>query len=142
MELIFLIKSFFYMTEKSRQKFKYLENKKSFQVRIKTIFHVFESAFSSQNLSHTWECTFNKLTIVWILSLNSWCICYAFMYISHNCYSLLFNHFGHVSLYCGIKLRLRYATLEMQAQFLCLGLSNLLPPFRVLYSYFCQTSPC
>ena len=28
--LIFLIKPFFYMTEKSRQKFKYFENKKSF----------------------------------------------------------------------------------------------------------------
>ena len=28
--LIFLIKPFFYMTEKLRQKFKYLENKKSF----------------------------------------------------------------------------------------------------------------
>ena len=28
--LIFLIKQFFYMTKKSRQKFKYLENEKSF----------------------------------------------------------------------------------------------------------------
>ena len=29
-DLIFLIEPFFYMTEKSRQKFKYLENKESF----------------------------------------------------------------------------------------------------------------
>ena len=30
MNFIFLIKSFWYMTKKSRQKFKYLENKRSF----------------------------------------------------------------------------------------------------------------
>ena len=39
--LIFLIKLIFYLTKKSRQKFKYLENKKSFQGEIKTIFHHF-----------------------------------------------------------------------------------------------------
>ena len=32
--LTFLIKPFFYMTKKSRQKFKYLENEKSFQGQI------------------------------------------------------------------------------------------------------------
>ena len=39
--LIFLIKLFFYMTEKSRQKFKYLENKKRFEGEMKNIFHHF-----------------------------------------------------------------------------------------------------
>ena len=37
--LIVLIKPFYYMTKKSRQKFKYLENEKSFQGEIKSIFH-------------------------------------------------------------------------------------------------------
>ena len=39
--LIFLIKPFWYMTEKSRQKFKYNENEKSFWGEIKSIFHNF-----------------------------------------------------------------------------------------------------
>ena len=39
--LIFQIKPFFYMTKKSRQKFKYLEKEKSFQDEIKRIFHQF-----------------------------------------------------------------------------------------------------
>ena len=39
--IILLIKTFFYMTKKSRQKFKYLENKKRFQGEIKSIFHHF-----------------------------------------------------------------------------------------------------
>ena len=40
-KLIFLINSFIYMTKKSRQKFKYLENRKSFSGEIKSIFHHF-----------------------------------------------------------------------------------------------------
>ena len=39
--LIFLIKQFSYMNKKSRQKFKYLENKKSFYGEIKSTFHIF-----------------------------------------------------------------------------------------------------
>ena len=39
--LIFLMKSFFFMTKKSWQKFKYIENEKSFQREIKSIFHPF-----------------------------------------------------------------------------------------------------
>ena len=39
--LIYLIKPFFYLTEKLRQEFKYLENEKSFQDEIKSIFHYF-----------------------------------------------------------------------------------------------------
>ena len=39
--LIFRIKSFFYMTKKSRQKLKYLQNKKSFQVNMKSIFQYY-----------------------------------------------------------------------------------------------------
>ena len=37
--LIFLIKPFCSMTKKSRQKFKYLENEKSFWCEIKSVFH-------------------------------------------------------------------------------------------------------
>ena len=39
--LIFLIRPFWYMTKKSRQKLKYLENKRSFWGEIKSIFHHF-----------------------------------------------------------------------------------------------------
>ena len=40
-DLVFLIKPFFYMTKTSRQKFKHLENKKSFSDKIESIFHHF-----------------------------------------------------------------------------------------------------
>ena len=40
--LIFLIKPFFYMTRKSRQKFEHLENKKSFQGEIIFNFVIFK----------------------------------------------------------------------------------------------------
>ena len=56
--IIFLIKPVFYLARKSRQKFKYLENKKSFYVEIKSIFHHIKRAFCSQNLSQTLECAF------------------------------------------------------------------------------------
>ena len=36
---VFLIKPFFYMTKKSKQTFKYLEDEKSFYSEIKSIFH-------------------------------------------------------------------------------------------------------
>ena len=39
--LVFLIMPCFYMIKLSRQKFKYLENEKSFQVEIKKFFHHF-----------------------------------------------------------------------------------------------------
>ena len=42
--LIFLIKPFFYMTKKSRQKFKYLVNKKNFWGEIRSIFYIFQLA--------------------------------------------------------------------------------------------------
>ena len=57
--LIFLIKPFCYMTKKSRQKFKYLENKKSFWGEIKSIFHYFQRAFNCQKWSQTWESVFD-----------------------------------------------------------------------------------
>ena len=41
MNLIFLIKPFFYISKKSRQTVKYLENEKSFQGEMKNIFHYF-----------------------------------------------------------------------------------------------------
>ena len=58
-EIIFLIKPFCYMTKKSRQKFKYLENKKSFWGEIKSLFHHFYRALSCQKLYLTWVCIFN-----------------------------------------------------------------------------------
>ena len=54
--LMFLIKPFFYMTEKSRQKLKYLENEKS--CFTKSIFHHFCRTVSYQNFAQTWECAF------------------------------------------------------------------------------------
>ena len=47
--LTFLIKRLFYMTKNSRQKFEYLENKKSLGGEIRSIFHYFHRAFSGQN---------------------------------------------------------------------------------------------
>ena len=46
------------MIKKSRQKFKYLENEKSFYCEIKSIFHFFKKAFRCQKLSQTLECAF------------------------------------------------------------------------------------
>ena len=48
--LIFLIKPFFYMTKKSRQKFKYLENGKSFQDEIKSIFIILKGLSMKQTI--------------------------------------------------------------------------------------------
>ena len=62
--LIFLIKPFCYMTKKSRQKFEYLENEKSFWDEIKSIFHHFQRAFICQKFSQTWECTFSLSTCI------------------------------------------------------------------------------
>ena len=55
---IFLIKLFCCMTEKSREKLKYLENKISFWRRIESIFHHFYRTSSCQILYQTWECLF------------------------------------------------------------------------------------
>ena len=51
--VIFLMKPFFYMTKKSRQKLKYLENKEDLQAEVKSIFHHFQWTFSCQTSSHT-----------------------------------------------------------------------------------------
>ena len=59
--IIFLIKPFLDMTEKSRQKVKNLENEKNFQVEIKSIFHHFYRTSSCQKLSQTWERAFNAI---------------------------------------------------------------------------------
>ena len=49
--LIFLIKPFCYMTKKSRQKVKYLENKKSFLVEIEVAFLIiFKGLLVAENL--------------------------------------------------------------------------------------------
>ena len=39
--LVLLLKPFFYMTKKSGQKFKYLENEKSFSSKTKSVLHHF-----------------------------------------------------------------------------------------------------
>ena len=79
---IFLIKLLCYMTKKSRTKPKYLENKNSFWVEIKSIFHHFQRAFNRQNLPQTWECALKSclklfwknihqfLFLTWIHELN------------------------------------------------------------------------
>ena len=53
-----LIKLFWYMSKKSRQKLKYLENKKNFWGEMKSIFHNFKRVVSCQKLFHNWECVF------------------------------------------------------------------------------------
>ena len=58
---ISLVKLFCYMTKKSRQNFKYLENEKSFWGVIKSIFHHFYRAFNCQKLSQTKECAFKMV---------------------------------------------------------------------------------
>ena len=45
----FLIKPFFYITKKSRQKSKFLKNEKSFSHETKSFFHHFKRAFNCQN---------------------------------------------------------------------------------------------
>ena len=47
--LIFLIKPFSYITIKSRQKFKYLENEKNFYGEIKSIFNLFKRLSDAKN---------------------------------------------------------------------------------------------
>ena len=64
---IFLIKPFYYLTKMLRQKFKYLENKKSFWGEIKSIYYHFWRAFNCQKLSQTWECTFRTGTGSFVL---------------------------------------------------------------------------
>ena len=62
--LIFLIKSFYYTTKKSRQRFEYLENEKGFQGDIKSIFY---QVFSCQKLSK--KCAFNvDVCFTWIIA--------------------------------------------------------------------------
>ena len=53
---------FFYMTEKSRQKFKYLENKKTFSNEIKSIFHHFWKA-NNKIFFSKWESDFKYYNI-------------------------------------------------------------------------------
>ena len=63
--LSFWSSRFCYMTKKSRQKFKYLENRKSFWREMKSIFHHFYRAFSCQKLSQIWECAFKRRKSTW-----------------------------------------------------------------------------
>ena len=47
--LIFLIKPFFYMTKKSRQKLKYLRTKRAFYVKQKSFFIIFKGLSFAKN---------------------------------------------------------------------------------------------
>ena len=58
--LIFLIKPSCYITKKSRQKLKYLENKNSFLGEMKSIFHHIKRGFSCQKMSQTWSVPLRK----------------------------------------------------------------------------------
>ena len=51
------------MTKKSKQKFDYLENEKSFLGEIKSIFYLFYRVFKCQKLSQTLEWAFNYFGI-------------------------------------------------------------------------------
>ena len=80
--LIFLIKLFCCLTEKSRHKFKYLKNEKSFWSEIKSSFHHFKKTFNCQKLSQTWKFVFkNTLNI----ELNS--------IVNNNSYTLFEEKF-------------------------------------------------
>ena len=59
--LIFLIKPFLFIIRMPKQNLKYLENEKSFQGEIKSIFYHFLRAFSCQKLSQTWEYAFKDM---------------------------------------------------------------------------------
>ena len=48
-EIIFLIKPFFYITKELRQRFKYLENEKSFSGETKSIFRIFKELPVAKN---------------------------------------------------------------------------------------------
>ena len=66
--LIFLIKPFFYTTEKSRQKFKCLKNGKSFQGEIKIIFIIFKGLSVAKNYLRTESAplnTFGTKMLIW-----------------------------------------------------------------------------
>ena len=56
--VIFLMKPFWYMSQKSREKLKYLENGNSFWGEIKSIFHAFKGLIVAKNSPRTWECAF------------------------------------------------------------------------------------
>ena len=65
---IFIIERFSYMTSKLRQKFKYLENDKSFQNEIKNIFHHFKGlSVATKSLI---ECAFNEERYHAVLTLQ------------------------------------------------------------------------
>ena len=61
----------------------------------------------------------DMLNIALILSHNAWHICYVFIHIFYNCYSIVFDHFSVCS---RMKWRLRDAAFEMCAKFSCFQL--------------------
>ena len=66
--LIFLIKPFFYMPKKSRQKLKYPDSEKSFSDEVKNIFYHFLRAIIKANkeiLFGGWESDFENFWISW-----------------------------------------------------------------------------
>ena len=61
--LVLLIKSFFYMLKSQDKKFKYLENEKNFQDEIKSLFHHFWRTIieASKNIFRRWGSGFKKI---------------------------------------------------------------------------------
>ena len=53
--LIFLIKLFFYMNKKSRQKLRYFENEKSFYEEMKSIFHILRAFIEAKKENFCWN---------------------------------------------------------------------------------------
>ena len=57
-KLIFQIKPFFYTTKRSRQKFQYIENEKSFWGGIKKHFSSLLNVYPLEKIASSWECAF------------------------------------------------------------------------------------
>ena len=69
---IFLIMPFSCMVKKSRQKFKYLENEKSFQGEIKSIFIIFKGLSFEQNFYRHKSAPLNNIITLYDIA-NSIC---------------------------------------------------------------------
>ena len=61
-KLAFLFKPFSYMTKKLEQKFKYLQNGKSFLVEIKIVFHHFKAFSAARNFLRTESTPLNRFS--------------------------------------------------------------------------------
>ena len=69
-KLIILIKPFFYMIKKSRQKLKYIENEKSFRGEIKSIFTIFKGLSVAKNCIRPDSAPLSRRSIILTTSVN------------------------------------------------------------------------